>query len=175
MCKQRHSQYYSCSDLVTRAWGWGEGHWHAASLGLNIIWTLLSRKLEDRTVLCSKCDKEEVAEWLLPCEYIGPDVLIACFSLYLALMVPCPTLHAFILQSWYQSSCHLPHPCFLAGRWQEPLSKTVILTVIIVETSPDQYCISGTQKIGFLSELLLSWKHFRSVSRGTLLFLMLVT
>lgn len=52
---------------------------------------------------------------------------------------------------------------------------SVILTVVVIETSPDQYYVPGTQKIGFLSELPLSWKHFHSVSRGTLFFLVLVT
>lgn len=51
----------------------------------------------------------------------------------------------------------------------------MLSTVVVIETSPGQYCVPGTQKIVFLSELSLSRKHFSYVSRETLGFPMLVT
>lgn len=183
---KRHSHSYSCSGLTSRPWGWGEDHWVLRARALTLRGLSSPEDIKPKRCLAPSFPSHHWREWLSDSVDFQPHICVTqcrvpvnmfltLFNSGNALPLTC-CFHSVVLVF----AIPFTFLIFLClGRKMTgyfPSERvSVILTVVVIETSAGQYCVSDTQKIILLSQLPLSWKHLSYVSRGGLCFPTLLT
>lgn len=133
---KRHLHYYSCSDLITRPWGWGEEQWVLGVWALTLV--ILSSPEDLQTERCSAASLTSlhsegtgrVAFDFQPYFYVNTlthmlvNMFLTLFNIDNAFA---PTCCFYSVVLVFAVPFTFPSLCFLVDRWQDSLSEKEIL------------------------------------------------